>query len=100
MTAPHPTDDVPRFPDVDAMVVGTSAGGVDALLALLAALTPRFKPAVMVVIHLPPQQPSGLVALLSPRCALPIEEALDKQPVRPGTVVLAPPNYHLLVEPG
>ena len=89
----------PPLPLVDAVVIGTSAGGVDALLTLLGGLTAGFRPAVLVVIHVPPDQPSGIAPLLAQRCALPVSEALDKQPVTPGTVVFAPPSYHLLVEP-
>ena len=91
--------DTATLPHVDAVVIGASAGGVEALLALLGGLPAGFRPAVFVVIHLPPDQPSGLAALLAQRCALPVAEALDKQPVRDGVVVIAPPNYHLLVEP-
>lgn len=89
----------PSLPLVDAVVIGTSAGGVDALLTLLSALPATFRPAVLVVIHLPPDVPSGIAGLVGQRCALPVDEALDKQPVRGGTVVFAPPSYHLLVEP-
>ena len=90
---------LPPFPDVDAVVIGTSAGGVDALLCLLPALRAGFRRAVIVVIHLPPDPSTGLVSLLADRCVLPVSEALDKQPVTPGEIVVAPPNYHLLVEP-
>jgi two-component system chemotaxis response regulator CheB len=82
-----------------AIVLGASAGGVQALHLLLAALPAHFAPALLIVLHLPPDRPSGLVPLLAPRCAVPFSEAIDKQPVRPGHVVLAPPDYHLLVEP-
>ncbi|ARN21012.1 chemotaxis protein CheB [Piscinibacter gummiphilus] len=93
--------DTPVLPlsRIEAVVIGASAGGVDALLSLLTALPAGFRPAVLVVIHVPPDQPSGIAALLDQRCALPVTEALDKQPVPPGAVVFAPPNYHLLVEP-
>ena len=88
-----------QLSSMEALVVGTSTGGVEALLALLSALPRGFRPAVLVVIHRPPEEPSTLAELLAPRCALPVSEALDKQPVTPGAVLLAPPNYHLLVEP-
>jgi len=93
--------DTPVLPlsRIEAVVIGASAGGVDALLSLLSALPQGFRPAVLVVIHLPPDQPSGIAALIAQRCALPVTEALDKQPVASGAVVFAPPNYHLLVEP-
>jgi two-component system chemotaxis response regulator CheB len=85
--------------DIDAVVVGASAGGIEALLQLCAALPADFAPALIVVLHLPPSRPSMLAALLQTRCARPVVEALDKQPIEPGTVVVAPPDYHLLVEP-
>jgi two-component system, chemotaxis family, protein-glutamate methylesterase/glutaminase len=91
-----PASTVPEF---DAVVIGASAGGLDALRELLEALSPDFRPAVFVVLHLPAHGAPGLVALLDEACALPVGNAVDKQPVQPGTVVLAPPNYHLLVEP-
>ncbi len=88
-----------QLSSMEALVVGTSTGGVEALLALLSALPRGFRPAVLVVIHRRPEEPGTLADLLAPRCALPVSEALDKQPVARGAVLLAPPNYHLLVEP-
>lgn len=84
---------------IEAVVIGGSAGGVHALQALLPSLPVRFAPALAIVLHLPPNRPSALARLLASHCALPVTEALDKQPFEPGAVVLAPPNYHLLVEP-
>lgn len=86
--------------DADVVVIGASAGGVQALQQLLGALRADFAPAVLAVLHLPPSRPSVLAELLAPGCALPVAMALDKQPVRGGTVTLAPPDYHLLVERG
>lgn len=84
--------------DVRAVVIGTSAGGVEALGLLLPALDIRCRAAVLVVIHLPRERPSLLKDLFTKRCALPVREAVDKQPVEPGTVYFAPPDYHLLVD--
>ena len=83
----------------DALVIGASAGGVEALQAIARSLPADLRAAVMVVLHLPPDRPSGLAELLAPQCALPVAEALDKQPAPCGAVVIAPPDYHLLVEP-
>ncbi len=85
--------------DFDALVIGASAGGVEALQAITRSLRADLRAAVMVVLHLPPDRPSGLAELLAPDCALPVTEALDKQPAPRGSVVIAPPDYHLLVEP-
>ncbi|NOK23602.1 chemotaxis protein CheB [Corallococcus carmarthensis] len=83
---------------VDAIVVGASAGGVDALSLLLPTLPADFRPALLVVVHLPRDRPSLLVDVFSPRCALPVHEAGDKQSIQPGTLYFAPPDYHLLVD--
>lgn len=80
------------------VVVGTSAGGVTALGQLLAALPPELPVPVLIVLHLPRDRPSRIAGLLDPGCALPVLEAEDKQPLRRGTVIFAPPDYHLLVE--
>jgi two-component system chemotaxis response regulator CheB len=84
----------------DAIAIGTSAGGVEALSRLLPALPKGLRAAVFVVLHLPRHRPSLLAEIFAPRCALPVREALDKEPVQPGTVYLAPPDYHLLVDAG
>lgn len=84
--------------DADAIVIGASAGGVEALQALLSSLPAGFPVPVAVVLHLPRDRPSTIHELLARHCALPVSEALDKQPFHTG-VVLAPPDYHLLIEP-
>ena len=87
-------------PEIRAIFIGASAGGVDAVGALLGALPKPFAPAVIVVLHIPPNRPSLLAALFAARCRLPVREALDKEHVDGGTVYVAPPGYHLLVERG
>jgi two-component system, chemotaxis family, protein-glutamate methylesterase/glutaminase len=85
---------------IDALVIGASAGGVEALSVLLPALTPAMGIAVVVVLHLPPSRDSLLVDLFAPRCALDVAEAQDKMPLEAGHLSFAPPNYHLLVDEG
>lgn len=82
-----------------AIVIGASAGGVEALGVLLQALPPWFRAAVFVVLHLPADRVSLLPQLFARRCLLPVKEGEDKEAVEPGVVYLAPPDYHLLVEP-
>jgi two-component system, chemotaxis family, protein-glutamate methylesterase/glutaminase len=84
---------------IDAIVIGASAGGVEALSTLLATLPAHFNPAVLVVLHLPPDRPSLLSDVLGHRCALPVRDAMDKEPIAAGTVYCAPADCHLLVEP-
>jgi two-component system, chemotaxis family, protein-glutamate methylesterase/glutaminase len=83
---------------IDAVVMGASAGGVEALAVLLPALPASFRPALLIVQHLPRERPSLLVDIFGRRCAVPVREAEDKEPVEPGTVYFAPPDYHMLVE--
>ena len=81
-----------------AVAIGASAGAVQALLALLPSLPGDFAWPVFVVVHVPPGRRNALAALFAERCALAVREAEDKEPILPGTVYLAPPDYHLLVE--
>lgn len=83
---------------VEAIVIGTSAGGVDALSTILPRLPAGLVATVLVVIHLPRERPSLLAEIFAPKCALPVVEAQDKEPLRPGTIHFAPPDYHLLVD--
>lgn len=85
---------------IDAVAIGASAGGIDALSQLLPALPAAARAAIFIVIHLPRDKPSVLAAILSRKCALPVREAEDKEPVLPGTVYVAPTNYHLLIDDG
>lgn len=83
---------------IDAIVIGASAGGVEALSVVLPALPARLRAAVFVVLHLPRERPSLLVDIFAAKCRVPVVEAGDKEPVVPGTVTFAPPDYHLLVD--
>jgi two-component system chemotaxis response regulator CheB len=83
---------------IEGVVIGASAGGVEALAVLLPALPATFRPSLFIVVHLPRERPSLLVRIFRNRCALPLREADDKEPVEPGTVYFAPPDYHMLVE--
>ncbi|MBB4616004.1 chemotaxis protein CheB [Sphingomonas abaci] len=82
------------------IVIGASAGGVQALLTLLPALPAQFPRPILIVLHVPPDRDHGLVTLFRARCAMHVCEAEDKQAPVPGTIYFAPANYHLLVESG
>ena len=82
----------------EAVVMGASAGGLSALSAVLSALPGDFPLAVAVVLHLGPGSDSFAARHLAGNCALPVKEAEEKEPVAGGTVYVAPPGYHLLVE--
>jgi two-component system, chemotaxis family, protein-glutamate methylesterase/glutaminase len=82
----------------EAVVVGASAGAVDALSALLPTLPEDYPLPVMVVVHIPPERNSLLADLFRAKCRVQVREADDKEPIVGGTVYFAPPDYHLLVE--
>ena len=83
-----------------AIVIGASAGGVLALRELLPRLPAGLDATVLVVLHLPPDRPSLLSGIFRRACRVPVVEAEDKAPLAPGTIVFAPPDYHLLVDRG
>ena len=86
--------------NVDAVVIGASAGGIEALSRILPGLPERSRAAYMIVLHLPRHRPSLLAEVLGARCVLPVVEAQDKVPIMPATVYVAPPDYHLLIDEG
>lgn len=81
-----------------AVVIGASAGGVQALSHVLPALPANFPAPVLIVVHIPPRRDNALVKLFAGKCQLTVKEAEDKEPLAPGTIYFAPPDYHLLVE--
>ena len=85
-------------PSQRAVVIGASAGAVQALLAILPILPADYPLPILIAVHVPPDRGNGLVPLLQASCALAVLEAEDKERVLPGTVYFAPPDYHLLVE--
>ncbi len=90
-----PAPNAGRF---DALVIGASAGGVDALLRLLPALQPGFRFSVVIVLHMPDDRHSRLATVFQQHLGIPVEQAEDKGSVLPGHVYFAPPAYHLSIE--
>lgn len=84
----------------EAIVIGGSAGAIDALLTILPAMPATLRASVIVALHVPRDRPSLLTQVFAPRCALPVHEAQDNEPLEPGTIVFAPPDYHLLLDVG
>lgn len=87
-------------PGHDIVVVGASAGGVEALTRLVGALPPDLPSALFVVLHLPPTGTSVLAHILDRSGRLPAETARDGQAIEPGRIYVAPPDHHLLVGRG
>jgi two-component system chemotaxis response regulator CheB len=82
------------------VVVGASAGGIEALRELASGFPVDFPAAVCVVLHTSPQAPGMLDSILSRSGRLPATNACDRERLEPGRIYVAPPDCHLLVEPG
>ena len=81
-----------------AVVIGASAGGMEALRIVVGGLAAGFPLPVFIVQHLAPDSDSFLPTYLDEQARLSVKEAEDKERIRPGVVYVAPPNYHLLIE--
>jgi two-component system chemotaxis response regulator CheB len=81
-----------------AVVIGSSAGGMEALRIILSALPEDFSIPVIIVQHLNIQSESYLTEYLKRFCKLRVKEIEDKEIAVSGYVYLAPPNYHILIE--
>ena len=84
----------------DVIVVGASAGGVEALSDLAGRLPADLPAAVLIVLHIPAHSESVLPRILSRRGRLPAVHPRDGEALRPGHIYIAPPDYHLLVQKG
>jgi len=82
----------------EAVVVGASAGGVEALLTVFGYLPATFELPVVAVLHLPERLPSELPSVLERRLRRPVREARDKAPIERGLIYVAGPSYHLSIE--
>lgn len=85
---------------VHTVVIGASAGGIEALRKLVATLPVDFPAAVLVVLHLPPQGTSVLPQILERAGALPAQPAIDGTAIEGGHIYVAPPDCHLIVDDG
>ena len=84
----------------DIIVIGASAGGVEALITLVSDLPADLSAAVFVVLHIPPHQPTALPAILDRSGPLSAVHAKDGRVIERGYIYVAPPDHHLLLENG
>ena len=81
------------------VVIGTSAGGLKALERVLGGLPPEFPVPIVAVQHRS-RESEAFASVMQSLVKLPVDEAEDKEPLAAPHVYVAPPDYHLLLEPG
>lgn len=94
MKRPNPTTQV-----FDIVALAASAGGLSALSEVLSGLPAEFPATIVVVQHLYPKSLSHMAAILCRRTCLQAKQAQEGDSLKPGTIYIAPPDYHLLVNP-
>jgi two-component system, chemotaxis family, protein-glutamate methylesterase/glutaminase len=82
----------------DIVVMGSSAGGIEALTQVLAGLPADVPAALFIVQHTAPDAPGLLDRVLSRGCALPVQNATNRLEIEHGHVYVAPPDHHLMVD--
>lgn len=84
---------------IELIVIGTSAGGVDILNKLAPAFSKTNRIKVAVVIHIYPTGPNLIPSLMGDHCELDVKEAEPGEPMQNDMIYIAPPDYHLCIEP-
>jgi two-component system chemotaxis response regulator CheB len=84
----------------DIIVIGASSGGVEVLTSLVAGLPPDLPAALFIVLHVSPDAPSMLPAILNRAGHLPASHAVDQEPIRLGRVYVAPPGLQTYISRG
>lgn len=84
----------------DVVVIGASAGGVEAIGRLIRRLPADLPAAVFVVLHIAPHSPGMLPQILSRSAMLPVVSPNGREPIRAGRVYVARPDRHMILEPG
>lgn len=82
----------------EVIVMGGSAGSLTALAELLPVFPAGYPLPIVIVQHLHPLQDRYFIEHYAGMCALKVKEAEEKEPILPGVITFAPPNYHLLIE--
>ena len=88
------------MPRRDVVVIGASAGGVEALTTVVGRLPERLPAAVFVVLHVPSHGRSLLARVLGRHANLAVAGACDGDPVTPGRISVAPTDHHLMLSDG
>ena len=88
------------MPKHDMIVIGASAGGVEALMSVVGSLPGELPAALFLVLHIPAQSPSALPTILNRAGQVHALHPVDGEEIRYGHIYIAPPDHHLLVEEG
>ena len=83
---------------IKAVVIGASAGGITALLRILRPLPSTFALPIAIVVHVPNSRDSKLAEVFQYHLAMKVQQALDKEWIKPGIIYFAPAGYHLSIE--
>jgi two-component system chemotaxis response regulator CheB len=78
--------------------MGGSLGAMQSVQSILQALPADFALPIVVALHRPRDDEDLLTPLLQRGCALPVSEAVDKEPLEARRVYVAPPDYHVLID--
>ena len=89
-SAPQPTKQVDQL-----VVVGASAGGIEALSVLVGSLPENLAVPIVIAQHLDPKRPSHLAEILSRHTVLPVKSVLNSEKLLPGTIYVVPSNHHV-----
>lgn len=84
--------------DYSAVVIGVSAGGMNALGAILPRLPANFPLPIIIVQHISPRSDTFMIRHFNSLSKITVKEADEKESIKPGFAYFAPPNYHLLIE--
>jgi len=82
----------------EAIVIGVSAGGMNAIHKLISCLKVDLQVPVIIAQHLHPNQTEYFIEFFQKDTPIPVVSACDKTEVQPGTIYFAPPDYHLLLD--
>ena len=83
----------------EAIVLGVSLGGLNAMKVIFSLLPKDFSTPIIIVQHISARSDNQWIKLINNRNELHIKEADEKEKIENGTIYVAPPNYHLLIEP-
>src|SRR4051812_13375127 len=95
-----PTGGFLSMPNARVVVIGTSAGGLDALRTIVTDLPADFAAPIAIVMHTAPESPGVLADILARVGRLPAITVTGVERLNPATIYVAAPDYHLVIEPG